>query len=356
MASILPPCKLIEFDFSGIEAVLLGWYAARLTNDPLVIRFAKLGLHALVTSSLVGKPPDMALPDPELAAYFKSIKKAYPAQYDTSKRTVHGTGYGMTPEGMVLMFPEVYESLPHAKRIQEVYFKVCPPVPAFQLDVKKRAAKFNRLGGPVAAGKTILTDTNAHVFTYEHEFYNVVEYRKLSPAQAKALKAGRSTIPTPIIDINGVPHAMKWGPDSKRSLAFYPQSTARGILAECEIDLFVEPDLPTYIGTMYYGRTPLRGPIHDSLFLEVPFRKIDQVIESVAKVMLAEIEEMPLRPEWNMGRFLTIGVEAKIGDDWEDMQELTLPSPSTGVAADGTYFPAEESEEEDVSELRTAVA
>jgi hypothetical protein len=363
MANVLPPCKLIELDLSGVEAVILGWYAARLTNDPTVIRFAKLGLHALVASHLLRKPPDMGWPDPQIADYFQAIKKAHPDEYDTCKRTVHGTGYGMTPEGMVLMFPDVYESLSHAQKIQRVYFDACPPVPAFQLDVKTRAAKKNRLGGPVEPGKTILTDTNAHVFGYDHEFFNVVEYRKLSAGQVRALKLQRSTISVPVVDINGVPHAAKWGPDSKRALAFYPQSTNAGGLNEIEVELFDEPDGATYIGDFFYGRTPLRAPIHDSLFMECPFRKVDRLLERAFTAMLRPYEEMPMKPEWGMGAFLTVGVEGKIGDDWAHMTKIPTPtlealglSNVIGVAGDGTYFPADDAEDEDVIELRTAVA
>lgn len=362
--NILPPCKLIELDLSGVEAVILGWYAARLTNDPTVIRFAKLGLHALVASHLLRKPPDMSWPDVQIADYFQSVKKAHPDEYDTCKRTVHGTGYGMTPEGMVLMFPHVYHDLAHAQRIQRVYFDACPPVPAFQLDVKKRAARYNKLGGNPKPGLDILSDTNAHVYGYQHEFYNVVEYRKLSPGQARALRSGRTTIdPKLVVDINGFPYVMKWGPDSKRALAFYPQSTNSGGLNEIQIELFDEPDSPTYIGDFFYGRTPLRAPIHDSLFMECPWRKLDRLLERAFTAMLRPYEEMPMRPDWQMGAYLTVGVEGKIGDDWEHMDKIPTPTLEAlglhneiGLAGDGTYFPAEESEEEDVVELRTAVA
>ena len=361
MANILPPCKLVELDLSGVEAVILGWYAARLTGDPSVIRFAKLGLHALVASHLLKRPPDMSWPDLQIADYFQALKKSNPDEYDTCKRTVHGTGYGMTPEGMVLMFPQTYTDLAHATRIQKVYFDACPPVPAFQLDVKMRAAKKNLLGGLPKPGLDILSDTNAHVYGYQHEFFNVVEYRKLSPGQARALKAQRSKITVPIWDIGGVPHAVKWGPDSKRALAFYPQSTNSGGLNEIQIELFDEPDGPTYIGDYFYGRTPLRAPIHDSLFMECPWRKLDSLLERAFTAMLRPYEEMPMKPEWGLGAYLTVGVEGKIGDDWEQMEKIPTPTLAglglyNGVAGDGTYFPAEEHEEEETIELRTAVA
>ncbi len=363
MPAILPPCKLIEIDLSGVEAVILGWYAARLTDDPMVIRFGKLGLHALVASHLVHKPPDMAWPDDQLAAYFKQIKTAHPDDYEPAKRTVHGTGYGMTPEGMVLMFPQYYPDLKYAQFVQGVYFSVCKPVPAFQLWVKSQMARTNYLGGPVKSGLDILSDHNAHPYTYDHHFWNAVDYRKLSPAQCRLYKVDPKRFGQ-VIDIEGELHALKWGPDSKRGLAFYPQSTAGAKLKEDEIELFDEPDGPTYVGDFYYGRTPLRAPIHDSLLAEVPFRKVDQFLERALTALLRPVEELPLRPGWNMGSYLTIGVEGKIGDDWEAMHPISVPTLEAlglsiwdqGVAGDQVYIPAEEADDEDSIELRTPIS
>ena len=50
VAAVWTHTHLIEVDFSGIEAVLVGAFA----RDPLVYRMAKLGLHAYVASHLPG--------------------------------------------------------------------------------------------------------------------------------------------------------------------------------------------------------------------------------------------------------------------------------------------------------------
>lgn len=356
MAAILRS-RLFEFDFSGIEAVLLGYFAARQAKAPTatLIRVAKLGLHAYVSSHLVRKPVDLARPDDEVAAALQAIKKGFPFEYDMAKRTVHGTGYGMTPHGMVLMFPKLYKTLKDAERVQRVYFECAPEVPAFQTAVRVRAHEQGYLGGPPARGLSMLADSNAHPYGYKHYFYGVTSYRPISDSAAKTAQRNH----VPVIDMNGRFYAIGWGEDSKACVAFYPQSTAAGILMEATIPLFAEPNHPSYIGDAYFGRTPLRAPIHDSLFLEVPPRQQDRVIEAVWTEMTRPIEEMPMDPRWQMGPFLTIGVEAKAGYSWDAMEKIAppaaaaplLPDPQITLASDTFYWPATEAEEEDVLDL-----
>lgn len=355
-----PGCKLIELDFSGIEAVQLAWYA----RDPLLHRLAGLGLHAYLASHLLGRPADLAWSDADLLAYFKEIKTHEAYTYDQAKRNVHGNGYGMTPHGMWMMFPHLYPTLKSAERVQDIYFECAPAVPKLQNDIRMRAYEQGYIGGAMDRKyNTILDDHNAHPYAYRHDFFDVVTLKPVGPEAVKRLERER----IPIVYLNDRPYAATWGPDSKRCLAFYPQSTAAGNLKEAAIYLFAEPDLPTYIGDAYYGQTPLRAPIHDSLLLEVPDSWVDFVLECAFTEMLRPIEEQPLPTGWNRGTYLTIGVEAKIGTDWEHMEKIKTPKPmdlgldvmnyvpDDSLAFDRTYFPAEEAEEEDVSDLGIVV-
>lgn len=355
-----PGCKLIELDFSGIEAVQLAWFA----RDKLLLRLARLGLHAFVASHLLKRPADLSWSDADLLAYFKEIKTTEEYIYDQAKRNVHGTGYGMTPRGMWLMFPHLYPSEAAAKRVQDVYFSIAPAVPKFQNAVRLRAYEQGYIGGPKDRRyASILDDVNAHPYGYRHDFFDVVGLRPVGPEARKRLERER----IPIIELNGRPYAAVAGPDSKRTLSFYPQSTAAGNLKEVCLSLFGEPDVPSYIGDAYYGRTPLRAPIHDSLLLEVPDRQVDRVLEHAFREMLRPVEEQPLPAEWNLGPYLTIGVEAKVGDNWDEMEKIKTPKPADlgldilhylpedSLAFDRTYFPAEEPEEEDVSNLGIVV-
>lgn len=348
--------RLLEVDFSGIEAVLVGVFA----RDPLIYRMAKLGLHAFVASHLVKEPVSLNASDGDLAKAFKAVKNAHPTPYIKAKRTVHGTGYGMTPQGMVLMFPELYKSLADAKHVQEVYFSVAPGVKPWQHALQRRAHEQTYLGGPVREGFTFLQDENAHPYGYRHYFYGVITYKPIDPSTAARLQ--RQHIPT--ILMNDRWYQIVAGPDAKSCIAFYPQSTAAGILKEALLALFADPDREHYIGDAWFGRTPLRAPIHDSILLEVPPRQWDRVVEAVYTEMLRPVEEIPIPPEWGYGEYATIGVEGKAGRSWDRME--TIASPPIGIPAiysdhtrqlpqeipaERTYFPATEEEEEDVMDL-----
>jgi hypothetical protein len=338
---------LIEIDFSGIEAVLVGFFA----RDPIVYRMAKLGLHAYVASHLVQQPVSLQQSDEDIAEAFAAIKAAHKGPYNKAKRNVHGTGYGMTPRGMVLMFPELYRSEAEAKHVQDVYFSVAPGVKPWQGRVQQRAHDQGYLGGPPAFGYNILTDENAHPFGYKHYFYGVLAHQPLTDTQV--IKAEREH--RPIFEMNGRWYETVLGPEAKSCIAFYPQSTAAGILKEVLLALFANPDHPNYIGRAWYGRTPLRAPIHDSILLEAPPRQIDRVLEATYGEMLRPIEEMPIPPEWGYGTHVTIGVEGKMGRSWDQMEKIPTPpggwKPASAVVGDRTYFPATEAEEEDVMDL-----
>ena len=346
-----PGCRLWELDFSGIEAVLVGWFA----RDPAYYRLAKLGVHAYVASHLLKRPADLAWSDADLSQYFREIKTSAPYEYDQAKRTVHGNGYGMTAKGMWLMFPDLYPSEKAAKRVQDIYFAAAPSVPAWQNAVQLRAQEQTYLGGPPAYGKTVLTDPNAHPYGYRHDFYGVVGYRPVGPEARKRLEAER----VPLVEMHGRLYAATRGEDAKSALAFYPQSTASGILKEVLLACFLDPDYPSYVGDAYFGRTPLRAPIHDSLLLEVPTRVEDRVLEAVFTEMLRPVEELPLPPEWQRGAYATIGVEAKVGLNWQDVEKVPTPdlahlglsNDANELAGDRTYWPATEDEEEDLLDL-----
>lgn len=350
-------CRLVEADFSGIEAVILGWFM----RSPSYIRLGKLGMHAYVASHMLKRPADLHWTDQALAAYFKEIKgsddPATATAYKQAKRTVHGKGYGLTVHGVLKNNPKLFKTLKEAQYVDDVYTRDCAPdLPPFHAAVKQTAHDFHRLGGPetydyLPYSRRVI----GHPYAYQHWFWSVVTYKRLTEAQ----KLWRAKRREPYQVINGIPYAEILGDDANRALAFYPQSTARGVLAEACFPLF-DPDDPLfdycYVGDLYYGQTPLRAPIHDSLFFECPTRKVDTLIERVAYAMQRPIEAMPCPAEWELGQYLTVGVDAKIGDDWGSMSALAIPSlTDLGVANDAPFTPAEADDEEDVAALEVAV-
>lgn len=350
--ALLPSSRLLEVDFSGIEAVLTGWFA----RDKVLYRIAKLGAHALVASHLVKQPVSLDQSDADLGAALQIVKDTAGLKYTQAKRTVHGTAYGMTPHGMVLMFPTLYSSLREAQHVQEVYFNVAPGVRPWQNANQRRAHDQGYLGGPPQPGYTLLTDLNAHPYGYKHYFYGVLSYKAVEGDAVKRLQRQH----VPLILMNDRWYQIVPGPDAKSCIAFYPQSTAAGILKEALLQLFdPEAGSPNYIGGAYFGRTPLRAPIHDSIFLEIPPRKWDRVVSAAYEEMLRPIEEMPLPPEWGLGEYATIGVEGKWGVTWDKMTKLKAGEVPHGVpatysdltTAERIYWPATEAEEEDLQDL-----
>lgn len=94
---------LVESDWKGIEAVLVGHFA----GDYDYLRLAKIGVHDYFCCHLLvdrGKllpsdVPDLSLPDKDLKAALKFIKKTFPKDRDDAKHTVHGP---LTPDHEVL--------------------------------------------------------------------------------------------------------------------------------------------------------------------------------------------------------------------------------------------------------------
>ncbi len=294
-------CDLIEADFSGIEAVNTGWFM----GDPDYIRWARRGIHALVTAHLLAQKgrilhsdiPSLDWPEEEITKVLKALKKKYDQEYNQCKRCVHGKNYGLTVRGMVLQFPDEFPTTRAAQEIEEIYYRVAPGLPRWQNQVRELASRQNYLGGP-----------GAHPYGYKHWFFNVLSY--------KAVPAGAHTSDYPIVQMGGRNFFVMQGDDAKRCVAFFPQSTAAGTIKECMLRLFADKDSPSYLGDVYYGKTPLRAPIHDSLLLEVPKAQRDRVVEILVREMTRPIAELPCPVEWNLGSHLSIGVEVKAGRNW----------------------------------------
>lgn len=311
-------CRLLEVDFSGIEAVLTGWFA----RDPTYIRLAKLGVHAALASHVINDPFDVRWDDPTLRAFLKDIKRRTQPSgvYDRSKRMIHGTGYGLTPYGLQQTYPEMFKTIKAAKELQDIYHGMAPGIGAFQTQVQRYAYDHGCLGGPVPT-KESGWGPGYHPYAYKHWFWAVTTYQAISEAQ----RMWRAKHNHPWVEIQGKLFAVQQGADANRAIAFFPQSTAAGILKEALLALFADPGGPLYVGDAYFGRTPLRAPIHDSLLLEVPTRVWDRVVERVYRAMLAPVVAMPCPPEWHQGPFLSIGVEGKAGRTWAAMETLEEP-------------------------------
>lgn len=263
-------CLLVSADFNAIEAVITGWYA----NDPEYMRLARFGIHSYLVSHKIGQPADPNWPDSQLASFLSSIKDQY---HDTNlyaglKKIVHGTNYGESPYAMKMQHPELFPSVAIADELQQFYFALCPKLKDWQKNTRLRADKQGYLGGP------------DHPYRFKHWFWDVTNW---DPHK-------QCVIP---------------GSDWNRCVAFYPQSTAAGVIFDTTLALSL-PDSPWFVGDYFFGRTPLRALIHDEILAEVPKAKLDSFLE---KLRMAMKEPLP---------DLKIGHTIKVGQNWAEMEKV----------------------------------
>lgn len=290
-----PGCELVEADAAAVEAVFWGYKM----KDPDYIRLAQLGVHDYLTSHMVGKPADMSWPNERLAEYFQWIKANYKKERVLCKTIVHASNFGQSPYGMVKNAPDKF-TLKSATELQQLYFKVCTKVKQTQDDLRVQAHKQGYLG---------LDD---HPWKYRHWFWDVFSWDSRRGAWSN-------------------------GSDSKRVVAYYPQSTNAGFLKEVSLRVAERAN------TFYFGRTPIRALIHDSILCEVETNRRDELVKILAEEMTRPIKQLPCPKEWNMGPYLKIGVEVKVGSNWQDMTKVVLEA--SGTSADTAVHEWEEDED-----------
>ena len=271
-------------DFSAIEAVLVGYFA----GSARYVRFAKLGVHAYLASHIAGRPADLQWGDADLRAYFKQLKKECPVEYDTAKRVVHGSNYVMTARKMHYEYPETFRTIAAANRLQGLYFELFPEIRTWHKDlcIRVDGAKRREADGPIDPW-TLGICYARNPFGYIHRFYNVLDWERIENDWV-----------------------WSFGEDAKRLVSFLPQSTAAAIIKRATKRVWTEYP--------WVGET-LRLLIHDEILGEEKEQQIEECLRVSAICMEAPIKELPLDPSWEMGEYLTIGTEAKVGSSWAGM-------------------------------------
>lgn len=281
--------RFVEIDFSGIEAVLVGYFMGSRRYTWL----AQRDVHSFVTAAKVGQPADLAWPEPKLIKHLKAIKKEFgPTVRQAIKPVVHGGNYLESAAGMFNHDPELFASVKDAKQLRDLYMGLFPEISQWHHDlcwqVDGQLKQDRDLDSLPQTGVAYVRNP----FGYIHHFYHVLDWERVEfPDGHKEWIA-------------------KYGDDAKRLIAFLPQSTAAAIIKKVAKRLWYE--FP-WVGQW------MRLLIHDSIFFEVPNHEVDQVIEIATQVMEAPIEELPLDPTWGMGSHLTIPVESKTGVIWSEM-------------------------------------
>src|SRR5262245_45782124 len=207
-------CRILEVDFSGIEAVITGrmLWAHGLDNEGAkqYIRLARLGMHAAVTGLKVGSPVDLTQPDDVVKGLLTEIKRGHPKEYDTSKRTVHANNFGMTVYGMQEKFPEFFPTIKAAQEFQQFYYALAPSLPKWHEALRRQAKEKGKLGGITVTGPSSMWD---HPYGYQHWFWDVLSYKPMNAFTAAKWKKD-PTRANRVVMLHGRPFSVKFGGDA----------------------------------------------------------------------------------------------------------------------------------------------
>lgn len=281
---------LLEVDSSAIEAVLVGWLA----RSPRYIRLAKAGVHGWLAAHMLGQPIPLDLPDADLAAACRKVKREHKDLYEVTKRVCHLSNYMGTPERIAEEYPDEFPDIEmtgprggkriipgavKAREIQDALFSTEPGQ-----DVKR----WQRHTLEVAYRENVLKTP----FGIWHYFYDVFTYDRKSKSY-------------------------KLGDDAKRAVAFAPQSMASSI--QDLILLSIRHDAPWLFAAHGLAevqkpeRYAFRLPVHDSLIFDVPKHRIMEA---------ARIVYRAFTQPWPQLGGLSIGAEVSIGPNLGGMTVL----------------------------------
>jgi uracil-DNA glycosylase family 4 len=278
-----PGSTLYAIDYSGIEAVLVGYYA----EVPDYIRLAKMDVHSYYTAwalhELEGKIKYEDLPktnwsDDDLRRRLAEIKVEFKEERNNLfKHLIHAGNFYQSPKGAQELILKVTGKEYPVKQIQsimEVYFGLFPGIRKWQYALMAQADRDGYL---------------RNAFGYIHRFNRVFDWEL----------------------VNG-----KWekrpGAEANKVVAFLPQSTAAGIIKEAMLRLYQNHF--DSVGQF------LRLLIHDELMFEVPDKQVEAVATIAKWEMEQPIPELPLPDRWGMGTHLNINTEDKRGLRWGLMQ------------------------------------
>jgi DNA polymerase I-like protein with 3'-5' exonuclease and polymerase domains len=268
-------------DFSGIEAVLTGYFSL----DPKYIRLAKQDIHTYYTVyalyELEGGArikacdlPDIDWPDDRLFPYLAALKKEFKKERNNLyKHLVHAANFMQGAMGARdKIFSETGIEYPVAvvKKVMDVYYSLFPKIRAWHKSVLDEAEKDGYLRNP---------------FGYVHKFSRVYDYKYEFGEWVR-----------------------KPGADANRVISFKPQSTAVGIITEAILRLFHE--------RFEEAGKYLRLQVHDELLFECPKSHVIELDRIAKEEMERPVPELRMPSSWGMGECLGILTEEKAGDKW----------------------------------------
>ena len=270
-------------DFSGIEAVLVGYEA----KDPGYIRLALRDVHSFYTAYSLyeldkrisaNDLPLLSWDDEKLFKRLAEIKKEFGHERNSLyKHLVHAINFGQGAMGARDKIYEETDVLFEVKKIghaMDIYRELFPRIPTWQKDVRLQAHDAGYL---------------RNAFKYCHRFNHVFTFKLRNGIWDK------------------VP-----GDDAEAVLAFKPQSNAAGIMKAALLRL--------YFTRFNEVGQYLRLTVHDEILCECPEELQPQVDAALVEEMERPVTELPLPDSYNMGSHLRINTEAKVGKSWGSMK------------------------------------
>jgi len=289
-----------EIDYTGIEALLVGYFA----RSPRLMRLAKLGVHDYVNAyalhHLDQKIPEKDLPDlgwgdTELQESLASFKQRFPRERFVRKRLVHGHHYMMGPfkaQEVLLKELNTIVPIPDIKAFFQFYDELFPEISRWQEQLCLRVDGADTEVDPglgITAGAGWVRNPSGML----HRYFRVLNWTRVADAS----------------------WTWTYGPSAKALVAFNPQHAAAAI-GRGAIRAIAQHS-PTALES-------LRLFIHDSLVGECPKAQAMPLIETVVRLMTQPIPWLPLPAEWKMGTHLTVGVEAQLGTTWGGMKVVKV--------------------------------
>jgi DNA polymerase I-like protein with 3'-5' exonuclease and polymerase domains len=283
-------------DYSGIEAVLVGYFA----KSKAYTKVALYDVHTYATAWWLydsqnaldyNDLPRIEMSDADLIACLAALKKRFKKERQGIKPQVHAINY-MAKPGKVqeILFDELGWTIPlkEIRRFFSFYNDLFPEIGQFH---RRILAALEGLEGEELHNLRTGMNWIQNPFDYLHMFHQVIRWQK----------------------IGGV-----WqhepGPGANELAAFPAQSTAAAIAKEAILGF--EAEYP-------HLADGLRLFIHDELLGEWKIEEREEVHAALKDIMERPITQLPLPPEWMMGEYLHINTEGKTGPVWGEMRDRT---------------------------------
>lgn len=279
-------------DFSGIEAVLVGFFA----KAARYIRLAKLDVHSFFTAYMLyelekkitfADLPQESWPDDQLKASLVAIKKRFRAERETNKKFTHGRNYKETAAmAQVILLNElgVLKPVKEINKVMTFYDELFPEIPRWHNTLVAQVGGGDLKHEAQGWGYTARNAFIQGPFGQAHRYFDAIKWEK-------------------------TPKGWDWtfGDDAKRLIAYLPQSTARFIKTTAAQRIWQhQPAIAKR----------LRLFIHDEMLLELPQSEVEGVDTVLKREMEQPVQELVM-PD---GSRLAMLSESKTGKIWKDMR------------------------------------